>query len=197
MRKVMVLAALLFGLSGGAVAQKLKIEPDQRYLLLAAEKTSTMQREIDEAAALGFRIVTGSPTSGSEIVLLLERVAHPPETYTYRLIATNRTGAFQKELDAAAREGFRLLPTTMVAKETTAGKFLGGLQKEIVAVLERGPKADRRYEYKLLATIKTATLQKEVGEASGEGFTLIGIVSRDEHMVIMEREVPAQPVSQR
>ncbi|HEX8719679.1 MAG TPA: hypothetical protein VF736_03470 [Pyrinomonadaceae bacterium] len=34
---------------------KLKIEPDQRYLLLATIKTSTMQRELDEAAAQGFR----------------------------------------------------------------------------------------------------------------------------------------------
>ena len=88
----------------------------------------------------------------------------------------------QKGLTAAALDGFRLLPRTMVAKK----QMLGGV--EIVVVLERPQKPDKRYRYKLLATTLTSTLQREVTQAEADGFVLVGMVSRDEHMVIMEQE---------
>ena len=187
MRKMMI-CTLLFGLADGTFAQKPKIEADQRYLLVAANRTAIIQQEIDEAAAQGFRVVAGSPTSGTEMVLFLERVAQPPDTYVYRLIATTKTSTFEKELAAAAQEGFRLLPGTMIAKDPPAARFVR-LPQEVVAILERGPRGSKRYEYRLLATIKTSTLQKEVSEAVKSGYAIIGMVSRDEHMVILEKEV--------
>ena len=39
---------------------KLKIDPENRYLLLATVKTSTMQKELDEASAQGFRIISAA-----------------------------------------------------------------------------------------------------------------------------------------
>jgi len=171
-------------------AQSVKIDSDQRYLLLATQQTGTMQKELDEVAAQGFRVRMGSPTSGKEMVLLLERVAKPPDTYSYRLLATTRTGTMQKELDEAAREGFRLLPQTMLAKAgtTALGVLGGGARVEVVVVLERPPKPDKLYQYKLLATSRTGTLQKELTESEAAGFVLVGLVSRDEHMVILEKE---------
>jgi len=184
--KKITLVTLVLVLAFSASAQQPKIEPDQRYLLLATTKTSTMQKELDEAAAQGFRVVAGSPTSGAEMVLLLERVAQPPDTYKYKLLATTRTGTMQKELNDAAEEGYRLLPQTMIAKQQLLGA------QEVVVVLERPPKATKRYEYKLLATSRTSTLQKEVADAQAGGFVLVGMVSRGEHMVIMEREAEAR-----
>ncbi len=181
-KNLTILSLLLSVLVPSASAQRLKIEPEQRYLLLATKKTSTMQKELDEAAALGFRIVVGSPTSGTEIALLLERVAPPVNAYTYRLLATTRTSTMQKELDEATPDGFRLLPRTMIAKERAFG------DPEIVVILERPQKVEKRYKYKLLATTLTSTLQKEVAQAEADGFVLVGMVSRDEHMVIMEQE---------
>ena len=55
----------------------------------------------------------------------------------------------------------------------------------------RAPKGDTRYEYRLLATLRIATLQKEVIQAQAEGYVLVGMVSRKEHMVIMEKQSPA------
>jgi acetolactate synthase regulatory subunit len=171
---------------GFTPAQQSKVEPDHRYLLLATTKTSTMQKELDEAAAQGFRVVAGSPTSGAEMVLLLERVATPPDTYQYKLLATTRTSTMEKELNETAERGFRLLPQTMIAK----AQLLGAV--EIVVVMERAPKTRKRYEYKLLATSRTSTLQKEVSDAETAGFKLVGLVSRGEHLVIMEREAEAR-----
>ena len=161
---------------------KLKIDPENRYLLLSTVKTSTMQKELDEASAQGFRIISAASSCGqSEMVLFLERVTEAPNTYKYRLLATSRTSTMEKELNQAAQEGFRLLPRTITAKE-------GFLSNEIVTVLEQAPKSTKRYEYRLLATSRTSTLQKEVAQAEGDGFVLVGLVGRGENMVIMEKE---------
>jgi hypothetical protein len=182
-KQIVSAAILLLGLTSFVNAQsKLKIDPEQKYLLLSTMKTSTMQKELEAAAAQGFRIIASSSSCGQgEMVLFLERVAQPPDTYQYKLLATTRTGTMQKELNASAKDGFRLLPRTTIAKE-------GMLTNEIVMVLERAPKSDKRYEYQLLATSLTSTLQKEVGAAEADGFELVGLVSRGENMVIMEKE---------
>ncbi len=177
------LLALVVVVSSTTAWAQLDVEPDQRYLLLATERTSTMQEELEQAAALGFRIVTGSPTSGKEMALFLERLATPPDTYEYQLLATTKSSTMQEELDEAAAQGFRLLPRTLISK---ARRFGGD---EVIVVLERSPgESDPQYEYQLLATSRTSTLQTEVTQALEGGFTIAGLVSRGEHMVIMERE---------
>ncbi len=185
-----LLAALVLLLASVAWGQKPKIEPGQRYLLLATSKTSTMQKELEEAAAQGFRILVGSPTSGMEMVLLLERVAEPPDVFRYKLLATTETDTMQKELNQAASEGYRLLPRTMIAKNRP---FLG---PEVVLIMEGAPKSVTSYEYRLLATSRTSTMQKEITQAIADGFVLTGMVSRGEHMVIMERERKPNPPPQ-
>lgn len=183
---ISVAACLLFAAPLAGAQGKMKIDPEQKYLLLSTVKTSTMQKELDEVSAQGFRIMVGSSSSGQmEMVLFLERVAKPPDVYHYRLLATTKTSTMEKELNDAAREGFRLLARTIMAKE-------GLITNEIVAILEQAPKSDRRYEYKLLATSRTSTLQKEVSQAQADGFVLVGLVGRGENMVILEKESQAK-----
>jgi hypothetical protein len=180
MKKALI-CALVCALCGAAVAQgKSKINTEYKYLLLATVKTSTMQKEIDEASALGYRAIVGSPTSGSEMVLLMERQPESTQRYHYKLLATTRTSTMEKELNDAAREGYRLMPSTIISKK-------GMMSEEIVCVLERAP-TDDRYQYKLLATSLTSTMQKEITEAMAAGYEVAGMVSRGEHMVIMERK---------
>jgi hypothetical protein len=178
----LVLPLILLTAVSTVAQSKLKIDPENRYLLLSTVKTSTMQKELDEASAQGFRIITAASSCGqSEMVLFLERVTQPPDTYKYRLLATARTSTMEKELNQAAQEGYRLLPRTITAKE-------GFLSNEIVSVLELTPKSSKRYQYRLLATSRTGTLQKEVAQSEADGFVLVGLVGRGENMVIMEKE---------
>jgi len=174
-----IIGLLLCGFPLPAVAGELDF--NQRYLLVATKKTSTMQKELSQAAAAGYRIIAGSRTSGTEMALLLESAAKPPDTYQYELLATTKTSTMQKELNEAARRGFRLLPETMMQKE----QMLGPL--EIVMVLEKAPGKAQHYEYLLQATTLTSTMQREITQATEGGYKVIGIVSRDEHMVILER----------
>ncbi len=52
----------------------------------------------------------------------------------------------------------------------------------------RSGRIEQDFEYRLLATNLTSTLQTEVAQLLDAGYTVAGLVSRGEHMVIMERE---------
>lgn len=173
--KTLLVSVLLLAVRASAVAQNPTIDPDHRYLVLATNRTSTMQKELDEAARQGFRVLTGSP-KGDEMLLILERQTQPAESYAYRLLATQRTSTMEKELSDAGRDGFRVLPQTAIAKGD-----------EVVVVLERTPGTAKRYEYRLLATQRTSTLEKEINEAGRAGFVLTGTLNRDENLAVMER----------
>lgn len=153
----------------------------ERFLLLATTKTGTMEEELTEAAAAGYRILAGSPTSGDEMVLILEKVATPPDVYEYQLLATTRTGTMQDEIEDAAGRGFRILPSTMISK----AQMFGG--DEIVLVMEKAPNSAVTYEYRLLATNRTSTMQEEMDQAMVDGFSVVGLASRGEHVVIVEK----------
>lgn len=187
MKKYIFATAFLMLLSAAVCLGQSEKADDAKYKLLATTKTSTMQKELDEISAQGYRILVGSPTSNAEMAVFLSRDTTSEEPYKYKLLATTRTGTMQKELNEAADGGFRLLPRTMIAKQ----QIIGGV--EIVVIMEKPAKVTKMYEYKLLATSRTSTLQKEVSEAQAAGFVIVGMVSRGEHMVIMERESNAKP----
>jgi len=102
-------------------------------------------------------------------------------TQRFLLLATKKTSTMHKELQEAASQGFRLLPSTMISKN----QMFGG--PEIVVLLEKVPGTSQKYDYLLLATTRTSTLQEEMSQAIEDGYELVGMVSRGEHMVILER----------
>lgn len=165
-------------------------EPIQ-YRVLATSKTSTMQKEMQEAADAGFRFsaVMGGETAfgGSEVVVITRSA--PKGRYEYRLLATSKTSTMQKELQEASDAGFEYVGQS-VFKSTFGGK-------EVVCILERDreAKTPARYEYKLLATKKTATMQKELQEVGDQGFEVVGmtvgetLVGGTELVTITRRQV--------
>ncbi len=178
------LGVILVSISSLALAEDSKLDLTQRFLLLATRKTSTMQKELAAAAAAGYRILAGSRTSSTEVALILEKVAAPPDVFDYYLLATTRTSTMEKELNEQAARGFRLLPRTMTQKEQTFGPA------EILMVMEKSPGAPTLFRYRLLATTLTGTMQKEMAQAAADGYVAVGLVSRDEHIVVLERPAP-------
>ena len=142
------------------------------YRVLSTTKTSTMQKEMQEAAEAGFRFadVMGGSTAigGAEVVVVMTKTA-APGTYEYRLLATNKTSTMQKELQEAGDAGFEY-------KGQTAFKSAFG-GKEVVTILEhaRDVRTGARFEYRLLATSTTSTMQKELSEAGDQGFEFVGL----------------------
>ena len=144
------------------------------YRLLATSKTSTMQKEMGEAGEAGFRFagVMGGDTAfgGSEVVVVMskDRENQNQGHYQYKLLATSKTSTMQKELQEAGDEGFEYRDQTVFKTR------FGG--QEVVIILERDRnKPSSHYEYKLLATSKTSTMQKELSEAGDTGFEFVGL----------------------
>src|SRR5881409_901227 len=80
------------------------------YRVLATSKTSTMEKELNEAAEAGFRFqaVMGGDTAigGSEVVAVMSRSGAAKGRFGYRLLATSKTSTMEKELQEAADAGF-------------------------------------------------------------------------------------------
>ncbi len=144
------------------------------YRVLATTRTSTMERELNEAALDGFVLVEakGGTTEhgGQELLAIVERdrgaeLSAPPE---YLVLATNRTGTMRDELNEAARRGFSFVSQTVF--ET------GGGGQEVVVVMERSPHEDAPVcEYTLLATTRTSTMERELREYARKGFVARGL----------------------
>jgi hypothetical protein len=180
MSRFMLLVVCLFAISlaGSSVAQESDTSAtgDDRYQykLLATNKTSTMEHELNDASQDGYRFqgVMGGETGfgGREVVIIMGRPvgASDKERYQYKLLATQKTSTMQKELQQIGDRGFEYKGQTVF--ETAFGG------KEVVVILERdNDRPLQKWDYKLLATQKTSTMQKELSEAAQRGFQLVGV----------------------
>jgi hypothetical protein len=143
------------------------------YRVLATSKTSTMEKEIQDAAAAGFRFAgtMGGETAfgGNEVVVLMTKAGTAPARYEYRLLATSKTSTMQRELQDAAAAGFDF------KGQSVFSSTFGG--REVVVILERDRESATRdrWEYRLIATSKTSTMQRELSQAGGDGFEFVGL----------------------
>jgi hypothetical protein len=186
-RCVPIALVLLATLTTSVMAQAVS------YRLLATTKTSTMQKEMNEAADAGYRFggVMGGDTAfgGSEVVTIMVRMPEAAPKYAYRLLATSKTSTMQNEMQEAGDAGFEY------RGQTVFNSTFGGA--EVVVILERDKKeTPTLFEYRLLATAKTGTMQKELQAAGEEGFELVGVtvaktaMSGHEVVVITRRAKP-------
>src|SRR5678816_4243171 len=98
---------------------------NRAYKVLATSKTSTMQKEMQEAGDGGYRFVAvmGGETAigGKEVVVLMEKNSDSPGPYSYRLLATSKTSTLQKEMQEAGDAGYLVVGQT-VFESTFGGK---------------------------------------------------------------------------
>jgi hypothetical protein len=141
------------------------------YKTLATSKTSTMEKEMNEAAQAGFVFmsVMGGETAfgGKEVLVVMGRSASPKQM-AYKLIAANKTSTLEREMQESAQEGFEY------KGQTVFESAFGG--REVSVIMERDKAvAPRNSVYKLIATSKTSTMQKELADSGGEGYQLLGM----------------------
>jgi hypothetical protein len=110
------------------------------------------------------------------------------ETFEYHLLSTSKTSTMEEELNEASEAGFRL--ETVMGGDTAFGG------DEVVVIMSRGSSKDDagRYQYKLLATQRTSTMERELQEAGNEGYVYVGqtvfssFFGGDEVTIILERD---------
>ena len=165
MIKYLICAALLLAASIHVNAQQFE------YRLLATNRTTTMEKEMNEAAAEGYRfkeVISGETAFGGDealVVMAREVNAKHAARFDYKLLATTKTSTMQKELQVAGDAGFEHCGQSVFKK--TFGV-------EVMVILERDREAKPLlWDYKLLATKKTSTMQKEIKEAAAEGYQFV------------------------
>jgi len=144
------------------------------YRILATSKTSTMEKELNDAAADGYRFSKAmggkSANGGQEVVVAMVKDLNDSgwEVRQYRLLAATRTSTMQKEMQRAAGDGY------VYAGQTVFETAFGG--REVVVIMEFDPaRTGSHSSYRLLATTKTSTMQKELQEAGAQGYVLLGL----------------------
>jgi len=122
-------------------------------VLLHANRTGTLEKEIQDAVAKGYRVVgLGSDDSGHAAVL---QRAVGQSNATAALVAASAQDTLQKELSERAAAGYRIAQSSSW-KETV----LSLEQREEV------PKVD----YKVISATKSSTLEQEVNAAAAQGY---------------------------
>ena len=171
-RQVIAIIGVGLSLGLGAHAENATFD----YRTLATSKTSTMERELNEAAAQGYRfsrVVRGNVTNGGQVIIAMVKASTVPGTEVprYKLLATTRTTTMQAEIQQLADAGYSYLDHTVF--ESAAGA------KELAVVMELDSlKRDApRSSYKLLATTRASTMQKELQEAGSQGYALLGLTA--------------------
>jgi hypothetical protein len=168
------IAAAVVLLTSCAVAQS-----TPQYKLLATSRTSTLEKEINEAAREGYRFAgtMGGDTHEGEIITIMRKLpdGDDKDRFQYKLLATERTGTMQREMQEAADAGYEY-----------AGQMARG---EVMLIMERDKtEASRSHsQYRLLATSRTGTMEKELNQAAADGFEFMGLLKRGEVMAIMRR----------
>ena len=94
----------------------------------------------------------------------------------HRVLATNKTSTMQKEMQEAGDAGYEYLGQTVFKSA------FGGSEVVVILERERTSPSNTRYEYRLLATKKTATLQKELSDAGAHGYSFVGMTVADTAM---------------
>lgn len=159
---------MVLTLSAALFAQDHQFE----YRLLATKKTSTMEKEMNDAAAAGFVFAAtmGGETAfgGNEAVVVMMKDPTANSQRQYKLLATNKTSTMQKELSAMGAEGFRYCGQTVFTST------FGGREVAVIVELDKAlPPV--RYLYRLQATSKTSTMQKELNAFGADGYALLGL----------------------
>jgi hypothetical protein len=112
-------------------------------------------------------VLAGALAAGATSGVIAMRV-RAADAIDYRVLATLRTGTMEKELNQAADAGFRF--QAVMGGETAVGG------KEVIVIVSRSAgSTGARYEYKLLATNKTSTMEKELKDAGDAGYEVLGM----------------------
>lgn len=183
-RAVLAFALLLLPVAATAQGSGFKV--------LATNRTSTMEKEMNDAGRSGYRfgaVMGGETAAGGKEVVVVMRSAEPEaKGFQYRLLATSKTSTMKRELQDASDAGY------VYVGQTVFESLFGG--REVVCILEReqGKRGDSGWEYELLATSRTSTMEKELRDAGAEGFELVGMtvaqtaIGGNELVVIMRRK---------
>ena len=152
-----------------AIAQEVKIAGDQQYVVLEVAKLDTFEKELNSVAGQGFRLMMSTTRDdGQRVQAFMQRTSESGGTFQYRLVATFSTKTGDKEMNASAAEGFRVVPHTSMLK-----KGLTIFNTNNVVVMEKASSSADTFEYMTITAIRTDTFHRELKQAVDQGWKAV------------------------
>jgi hypothetical protein len=177
MNKLKVLGSILLVLCLSVSVWAQPADNAGEYYFLNTQASGTLEKELNQSAAQGWRLLLlpkafGSSTMGA----LLKKPANVEVKYEYKVLAATRIGTLENEFKAAVNDGYDFRGII-----ETGRVFIGG---ETLMVMEReaGQKSSRS-EYIFLNTKKESTLEKEMDGATSQGYAPIGFTRSEDRSV--------------
>ena len=160
--------------------------------VIGAKRQETLQKELTDRAAAGYRIAQAS--SWTETALALER--REGETpLEYVVLSTTKASTLEREMNVAAEKGFRFTPGTLHAQQKGAVPIFGGRTgTDYVAIMEKQSGAGPASGYAIVGARRIGTLVREFDEAVAKGLVPVALTlgySDQETLVLFQRAAPA------
>jgi hypothetical protein len=157
----------LVGLLGGSIILEDRLSSAgpsssrrRDYRIVATIKVSTLEKELKEAAAEGFRAID----AGQMRVVMEREEGAPAPPLEYRVVSSASAGKLEHQLQAAGAEGFQIA----VVPES---------KDEGVLVLQRTPGTSERFDYRL-ASLEKGTANELLLQAEAAGYRMVAFLSR-------------------
>ncbi len=152
-----------------AKCQESHAETSPRYRIIEVKKFKDLQRELDQAAASGDRLVWADDFLD---MLIVEKSPEPSVRREYQVLR----GFDLEALRLAGESGFHYL-----RDDRNSGAFF----------LERRSDSSDKYDYALLKTNRTSTLESEMAEGVSKGFRVVWAGLGMTYIVMMEKTFTA------
>jgi len=166
------------------------ISTNEEWLLISARDRHDVLAELDEAAARGYRFVAMSWEShefgASGLNCLLHREEDPPRQYRFVGGGTIGPKEIRNKLNEHARNGFRVLPSTVRFRFMDYW-FESGAVPFLIMESSRRPEL---LEYDVVTAFSPDALIRKLRERCRQGFQLTAVNSGGSYwMMILERSV--------
>jgi hypothetical protein len=158
--------AVAQGSPGAAVVYEPRADAPHA-MIIASGDTGTLREQLQAAADKGHCIVD---SDGIKEAVYATSPCAAGGMRSYEIIATTKTETFERELMSAAARGMRLVPQGLVGIEKRA--LMRAYNYETVGVVEKAADA-APVTYRVLATVRLGTFEKELHAAATEGYTLV------------------------
>ena len=139
------------------------------YVLIATRETNTLQKELTEAVAHGYRLHSG--LAGDEFVYLMERQGANAALADYVLLSTRSIETLVRSMNQTATRGYQLHPFSLGALVIPIPDIDIPQATQIVAVMER--RESPPLEYRVIRARWTwPQFEKEINAAAEQGWEL-------------------------
>ncbi len=172
---------------------------------ISAYDLTKLQKELNEAAAGGYRISRTLPGRGlnpaanifmtlaspsshdtSGILLTLEKIPSGSANYEYEVIKLfARLSSWERDINAAASRGFRVVPGGTI---TVSRGFVLGTMGVLVTIMEKAPGGSGAAEYALVEARRMSTFGHDLNQHFADGYGVIWLGRFTDHKVaLMEK----------